>query len=259
MSIEDSIKVADAHNLYEFFISNYSEDLSKVAFSYTQEQFKDYFDKQAYISLEDYDENNPDEHWHKGMLNSPNYLTSICDFVGPRLYNELREKAQYPLVVVKGSFNTDFSMEDVGLELNKVYSVEEFNAALTKANIMWNSDERFIDKLDSVNISVYASSDERITYSVELFASYRSIGDIIDTKPNYGEVSVYSKINNAVSEIESRTLTDNSERILDFFSTQHTQAETTDFVKSVYGDWITDTMAEYVATEARSKLRQNGV
>lgn len=259
MSVEDAVKVADAHNLYNYFISNFSEDLSKVAFSTTQEQFKEHFDKQAYFTLEDYDESNPDEHWHKNMLNSPNYLTSVCDLVGASIYNELRLNAQYPLVVVKGSYNTDFSVEDVGLELNKVYSVEEFNAALTKANIMWNSDERFIDKLDSVNISVYASSDERISYNVELYASYRSIGDIIDTKPNNGDVSVYSKINNAVAEIESRTLTDNSERILDFFSTQHTQAETTDFVKSVYGDWITDTMAEYVATEARSKLRQNGV
>ena len=109
-----------------------------------------------------------------------------------------------PCVYVNGSHNRNFSPEEVGFKVNYPYSVEEFNAALNQANEIWNNDEKYLDSLHSVSVSVYASRTESSTYDVELYASYHSIGEIIDEKQSIASANILGKIKAAISEIENK-------------------------------------------------------
>ena len=82
--------------------------------------------------------------------------------------------------------------------------MEEFNAALNQANEIWNNDEKYLDSLHSVSVSVYASRTESSTYDVELYASYHSIGEIIDEKQSIASANILSRIKAAISEIENK-------------------------------------------------------
>ena len=216
MSIEDSILAADAYNL-EQFMTEHSEVLKSSAFSFSAEEFDSHFIEQAGKLLSEYSAEHSSESWYKDMLNDPEHLKKVSNLVAPTMYNELREEMQqkkitYPAVYVTGSFQRNFDVQSIGFEIGKPYTVEEFNAALNKANEIWNNDDRNQDKLNSVNVSVYM--DEQHTahsYEVELYAMYKSIGEVIDMKPSIKPTGELSELKAAVSAIENPVL--NSDEI----------------------------------------------
>lgn len=209
MSVDDSLKVADANNLHSF-MQDYSDELIMAVSSYSLEEFRGYFANRTAEALRDYSTGHKNEQWYKGMLNSsPDYLKSVCDLVSDSLYNELREEIQnrnktYPIIYVNGSFQRDFNVEDVGFEVNKPYSVAEFNAALNRANELWNSDDKYEDKLHSVSVSVFVDKDTEVSYNVEMYAMYHSIGEVIEMKPSTKPTNVISKLMD-ISRIESES------------------------------------------------------
>ena len=203
MSIEDSRKVADASNLHDFML-DYSDELEMAAASYNADEFRTYFTDRAAEAVR-----NSHNEALTEMRENPEYLKSVADLVSDGLYNDIRSEIQqrnikYPCVYVNGSHNRNFSPEEVGFKVNYPYSVEEFNAALNQANEIWNNDEKYLDSLHSVSVSVYASRTESSTYNVELYASYHSIGEIIDEKQSIASANILSKIKAAISEIENK-------------------------------------------------------
>lgn len=203
MSIEDSRKVADASNLHDFML-DYSDELEMAAASYNADEFRTYFTDRAAEAVR-----NSHNEALTEMRENPEYLKSVADLVSDGLYNDIRSEIQqrnikYPCVYVNGSHNRNFSPEEVGFKVNYPYSVEEFNAALNQANEIWNNDEKYLDSLHSVSVSVYASRTESSTYNVELYASYHSIGEIIDEKQSIASANILGKIKAAISEIENK-------------------------------------------------------
>ena len=203
MSIADSRKVADASNLHDFML-DYSDELEMAAASYSADEFRTYFADRAAEAVR-----NSHNEALTEMREDPEYLKSVADLVSDGLYNDIRSEIQqrnikYPCVYVNGSHNRNFSPEEVGFKVNYPYSVEEFNAALNQANEIWNNDEKYLDSLHSVSVSVYASRTESSTYDVELYASYHSIGEIIDEKQSIASANILSKIKAAISEIENK-------------------------------------------------------
>ena len=203
MSIADSRKVADASNLHDFML-DYSDELEMAAASYSADEFRTYFADRAAEALRNSHNDALTE-----MREDPEYLKSVVDLVSDGLYNDIRSEIQqrnikYPCVYVNGSHNRNFSPEEVGFKVNYPYSVEEFNAALNQANEIWNNDEKYLDSLHSVSVSVYASRTESSTYDVELYASYHSIGEIIDEKQSIASANILGKIKAAISEIENK-------------------------------------------------------
>ena len=219
MSVEDSRKAAAANNLHEF-MSGYSDELKMAAASYSADEFRRYFADRAARALE-----SNTEHYLDSLRSDRDYLNSVCDLVSPSVYNELREDIQqvqqekitYPAIYVNGSYNRNFSPEEVGFKVKYPYTVEEFNAALNQANEIWNNDEKYLDSLHSVSVSVYASRTESLTYDVELYASYHSIGEIIDEKQSIAPLSVLSKLKAAISEIENKQQDDIPDDIDKFY------------------------------------------
>ena len=218
MSVEDDILAADANNL-ERIMNEYSEELKSSAISFSEDEFNSHFTKQAEKALREYAAEHSSESWYKDMLDDPEHLKKVSNLVAPAMYNELREEMQqkkitYPAVYVTGSFQHNFDVQSVGFEIGKPYTVEEFNAALNKANEIWNNDDRNQDKLNSVNVSIYM--DEQHTahsYEVELYAMYKSIGEVIDMKPSIKPTSELSELKAAVSAIENPVL--NSDELRD--------------------------------------------
>ena len=216
MSIEDSILAADAYNL-EQFMTEHSEVLKSSAFSFSAEEFDSHFIEQAGKLLSEYSAEHSSESWYKDMLNDPEHLKKVSNLVAPGMYNELREEMQqkkitYPAVYVTGSFQRNFDVQSVGFEIGKPYTVEEFNAALNKANEIWNNDDRNQDKLNSVNVSIYMDEQHNAhSYEVELYAMYKSIGEVIDMKPSIKHTGEISELKAAVSAIENPVL--NSDEI----------------------------------------------
>ena len=203
MSIADSRKVADASNLHDFML-DYSDELEMAAASYGADEFRTYFADRAAEAVR-----NSHNEALTEMREDPEYLKSVADLVSDGLYNDIRSEIQqrnikYPCVYVNGSHNRNFSPEEVGFKVNYPYSVEEFNAALNQANEIWNNDEKYLDSLHSVSVSVYASRTESSTYDVELYASYHSIGEIIDEKQSIASANILGKIKAAISEIENK-------------------------------------------------------
>lgn len=203
MSIADSRKVADASNLHDFML-DYSDELEMAAASYGTDEFRTYFADRAAEAVR-----NSHNEALTEMREDPEYLKSVADLVSNGLYNDIRSEIQqrnikYPCVYVNGSHNRNFSPEEVGFKVNYPYSVEEFNAALSQANEIWNNDEKYLDSLHSVSVSVYASRTESSTYDVELYASYHSIGEIIDEKQSIASANILGKIKAAISEIENK-------------------------------------------------------
>ena len=203
MSIADSRKVADASNLHDFML-DYSDELEMAAASYGGVEFRTYFADRAAEAVR-----NSHNEALTEMRENPEYLKSVADLVSDGLYNDIRSEIQqsnikYPCVYVNGSHNRNFSPEEVGFKVNYPYSVEEFNAALNQANEIWNNDEKYLDSLHSVSVSVYASRTESSTYDVELYASYHSIGEIIDEKQSIASANILGKIKAAISEIENK-------------------------------------------------------
>ena len=203
MSIEDSRKVADASNLHDFML-DYSDELEMAAASYSADEFRTYFADRAAEALRNSHNDALTE-----MREDPEYLKSVVDLVSDGLYNDIRSEIQqrnikYPCVYVNGSHNRNFSPEEVGFKVNYPYSVEEFNAALNQANEIWNNDEKYLDSLHSVSVSVYASRTESSTYNVELYASYHSIGEIIDEKQSIASANILGRLKDAISEIENK-------------------------------------------------------
>lgn len=216
MSIEDSILAADAYNL-EQFMTEHSEVLKSSAFSFSAEEFDSHFIEHAGKLLSEYSAEHSSESWYKDMLNDPEHLKKVSNLVAPGMYNELREEMQqkeitYPAVYVTGSFQRNFDVQSVGFEIGKSYTVEEFNAALNKANEIWNNDDRNQDKLNSVNVSIYMDEQHNAhSYEVELYAMYKSIGEVIDMKPSIKPTDELSELKAAVSAIENPVL--NSDEI----------------------------------------------
>lgn len=216
MSIEDSILAADAYNL-EQFMTEHSEVLKSSAFSFSAEEFDSHFIEHAGKLLSEYSAEHSSESWYKDMLNDPEHLKKVSNLVAPGMYNELREETQqkkitYPAVYVTGSFQRNFDVQSVGFEIGKSYTVEEFNAALNKANEIWNNDDRNQDKLNSVNVSIYMDEQHNAhSYEVELYAMYKSIGEVIDMKPSIKPTGELSELKAAVSAIENPVL--NSDEI----------------------------------------------
>lgn len=216
MSVEDGILAADANNL-EWIMNERSEELKSSAISFSEDEFNSHFTEQAEKALREYAAEHSSESWYKDMLNDPEHLKKVSNLVAPAMYNELREETQqkiitYPAVYVTGSFQRNFDVQSVGFEIGKPYTVEEFNAALNKANEIWNNDDRNQDKLNSVNVSIYM--DEQHTahsYEVELYAMYKSIGEVIDMKPSIKPTGELSELKAAVSAIENPVL--NSDEI----------------------------------------------
>lgn len=203
MSIADSRKVADASNLHDFML-DYSDELEMAAASYSADEFRTYFADRAAEALRNSHNDALTE-----MREDPEYLKSVVDLVSDGLYNDIRSEIQqrnikYPCVYVNGSHNRNFSPEEVGFKVNYPYSVEEFNAALNQANEIWNNDEKYLDSLHSVSVSVYASRTESSTYNVELYASYHSIGEIIDEKQSIASANILGRLKDAISEIENK-------------------------------------------------------
>ena len=203
MSIADSRKVADASNLHDFML-DYSDELEIAAASYSADEFRTYFADRAAEAVR-----NSHNEALTEMRENSEYLKSVADLVSDGLYNDIRSEIQqrnikYPCVYVNGSHNRNFSPEEVGFLVNYPYSVEEFNAALNRANEIWNNDEKYLDSLHSVSVSVYASRTESSTYDVELYASYHSIGEIIDEKQSIASANILGKIKAAISEIENK-------------------------------------------------------
>ena len=204
MSIEDSRKVADANNLRDFML-DYSDELELAAVSYNSDEFRKYFADRSAEALR----SSHEQRWNE-MKGNSEYLKSVCDLVSASLYNDILSEIQqrnikYPVVYVNGSHNRNFSPEEVGFKPNYPYSVEEFNAALKEANERWNNDDKYEDKLHSVSVSVHASRTESSTYNVELYASYHSIGEIIDIKQSIASANILGKLKAAISEIENKT------------------------------------------------------
>ena len=203
MSIADSRKVADASNLHDFML-DYSDELEIAAASYSADEFRTYFADRAAEAVR-----NSHNEALTEMREISEYLKSVADLVSDGLYNDIRSEIQqrnikYPCVYVNGSHNRNFSPEEVGFKVNYPYSVEDFNAALNQANEIWNNDEKYLDSLHSVSVSVYASRTESSTYDVELYASYHSIGEIIDEKQSIASANILGKIKAAISEIENK-------------------------------------------------------
>ena len=203
MSIADSRKVADASNLHDFML-DYSDELEMAAASYNADEFRSYFAERAAEAVR-----NSHNEALTEMRENSEYLKSVADLVSDGLYNDIRSEIQqrnikYPCVYVNGSHNRNFSPEEVGFLVNYPYSVEEFNAALNRANEIWNNDEKYLDSLHSVSVSVYASRTESSSYDVELYASYHSIGKIIDEKQSIASANILGKIKAAISEIENK-------------------------------------------------------
>lgn len=216
MSVDDGVLAADANNL-ERIMNEHSEELKSSAISFSEDEFNSHFTEQAEKALREYAAEHSSESWYKDMLNDPEHLKKVSNLVAPAMYNELREEMQqkgitYPAVYVTGSFQRNFDVQSVGFEIGKPYTVEEFNAALNKANEIWNNDDRNQDKLNSVNVSIYM--DEQHTahsYEVELYAMYKSIGEVIDMKPSIKPTGELSELKAAVSAIENPVL--NSDEI----------------------------------------------
>ena len=189
MSVEDGVLAADANNL-EWIMNKRSEELKSSAISFSGDEFNSHFTEQAEKALREYAAEHSSESWYKDMLNDPEHLKKVSNLVAPGMYNELREEMQqkkitYPAVYVTGSFQRNFDVQSVGFEIGKSYTVEEFNAALNKANEIWNNDDRNQDKLNSVNVSIYMDEQHNAhSYEVELYAMYKSIGEVIDMKPS---------------------------------------------------------------------------
>lgn len=213
MSIEDSRKAADAYNLSNL-MNDYSDELKLAASSRSKEEFRDYYEKLAAKALGEYALNH-DELWYKDMLDNLEYLKEVCNLVSVSLYNDILSEIQqqYPVIYVNGTFNRDFNVADVGFEVNKPYTVEEFNAALKKANELYAADERFEDKLYEVSVSVFASEDRAATFKFEIYAEYHSIGDIMDTKQSIADTQTLSELKSAISAIEGKTLGTHSDEI----------------------------------------------
>lgn len=216
MSVEDGVLAADANNL-EWIMNKRSEDLKSSAISFSGDEFNSHFTEQAEKALREYAAEHSSESWYKDMLNDPEHLKKVSNLVAPGMYNELREEMQqkkitYPAVYVTGSFQRNFDVQSVGFEIGKSYTVEEFNAALNKANEIWNNDDRNQDKLNSVNVSIYMDEQHNAhSYEVELYAMYKSIGEVIDMKPSIKPTGELSELKAAVSAIENPVL--NSDEI----------------------------------------------
>ena len=216
MSVDDGILAADANNL-EWIMNERSEELKSSAISFSGDEFNSHFTEQAEKALREYAAEHSSESWYKDMLNDPEHLKKVSNLVAPGMYNELREEMQqkkitYPAVYVTGSFQRNFDVQSVGFEIGKSYTVEEFNAALNKANEIWNNDDRNQDKLNSVNVSIYMDEQHNAhSYEVELYAMYKSIGEVIDMKPSIKPTGELSELKAAVSAIENPVL--NSDEI----------------------------------------------
>lgn len=216
MSVDDGILAADANNL-EWIMNERSEELKSSAISFSGDEFNSHFTEQAEKALREYAAEHSSESWYKDMLNDPEHLKKVSNLVAPGMYNELREEMQqkkitYPAVYVTGSFQRNFDVQSVGFEIGKSYTVEEFNAALNKANEIWNNDDRNQDKLNSVNVSIYMDEQHNAhSYEVELYAMYKSIGEVIDMKPSIKPTGELSELKAAVSAIEKTAL--NSDEI----------------------------------------------
>ena len=211
MSVEDGVLAADANNL-EWIMNERSEELKSSAISFSGDEFNSHFAEQAEKALREYAAEHSSESWYKDMLNDPEHLKKVSNLVAPAMYNELREEMQqkkitYPAVYVTGSFQRNFDVQSVGFEIGKSYTVEEFNAALNKANEIWNNDDRNQDKLNSVNVSIYMDEQHNAhSYEVELYAMYKSIGEVIDMKPSIKPTGELSELKAAVSAIENPVL-----------------------------------------------------
>lgn len=88
MSVEDSRKAADAHNLDEF-MSGYSEELEIAAATYSSEEFEKYFVDKAAKEIA-----NSSGSWLDDMRDNPEYLKEVCKLVSREIYNELWDNSR---------------------------------------------------------------------------------------------------------------------------------------------------------------------
>ena len=236
MSVEDAVLAADANNL-ERIMNERSEELKSSAIPFSRDEFNSHFTEQAEKALREYAAEHSSESWYKDMLNDPEHLKKVSNLVAPAMYNELREEMQqkditYPAVYVTGSFQRNFDVQSVGFEIGKSYTVEEFNAALNKANEIWNNDEKNEDKLNSINVSIHMDEHTQHSYEVELYAMYHSIGEVIDIKPSSKPTNELSELKAAVSAIENPAL--NSEEKTE--PSKHIEFEDNPLAHSVFDD-----------------------
>lgn len=125
-------------------------------------------------------------------------------------YEPQNTKNIEPVITVVGSHTAGFDVASVGFEVNRNYSVAEFNAALKKANELWvNSDRYNGDTIhnDSVILSIKNLDKDAYSFKFNLLDEYNSVQDIVDLNPMpiFASVSrdtIIEKLNKAEAQAQ---------------------------------------------------------
>lgn len=125
-------------------------------------------------------------------------------------YELQNSKNSEPVITVVGSHTAGFDVASVGFEVNRNYSVAEFNAVLKKANELWvNSDRYNGDTIhnDSVILSIKNLDKDAYSFKFNLLDEYDSVQDIVDLNPMpiFASVSrdtIIEKLNKAEAQTQ---------------------------------------------------------
>lgn len=125
-------------------------------------------------------------------------------------YELQNSKNSEPVITVVGSHTAGFDVASVGFEVNRNYSVAEFNAVLKKANELWiNSDRCNGDTIhnDSVVLSIANLDKDAYSFKFNLLEEYNSVQDIVDLNPmpisaSVSRDTIIEKLNKAEAQTQ---------------------------------------------------------
>ncbi len=125
-------------------------------------------------------------------------------------YELQNSKNSEPVITVVGSHTAGFDVASVGFEVNRNYSVAEFNAVLKKANGLWiNSDRYNGDTIhnDSVVLSIVNLDKDAYSFKFNLLEEYNSVQDIVDLNPmpisaSVSRDTIIEKLNKAEAQMQ---------------------------------------------------------
>lgn len=125
-------------------------------------------------------------------------------------YELQNSKNSEPVITVVGSHTAGFDVASVGFEVNRNYSVAEFNAVLKKANELWINSDRYngdtIHK-DSVVLSIANLDKDAYSFKFNMLEEYNSVQDIVDLNPmpifaSISRDTIIEKLNKAEAQTQ---------------------------------------------------------
>ena len=141
-------------------------------------------------------------------LSSVSYEKSVSN--SSQKYDKPSANEKAPSIIVRGSHTAGFDVTSVGFEIDKRYSVSEFNSALAKANELWVNGDRndgHVGHNDSVIISIENVDKQPCSFKFNLTDEYNTVQQIVDVNPlPYNAAVTRNSIIEKLDKAESQSL-----------------------------------------------------